>query len=167
MKALFLDIDGVLNSQRSCHALGGYPHGFDELNMAMFDLVAIGLIRRVCQKTGCVIILSSSWRIIHSVQDCANGLSLPVIDRTLSLPGPARRGDEIAAYLQQNPSITQYAIVDDDSDIMPEQLKFFVQTDGREGLLWDDYERLLTILGSDDEKARTEQLTADTEMKGD
>ena len=41
-KVLFLDIDGVLNSQRTCEAFGGpatggYPHGFDAPNMALFD----------------------------------------------------------------------------------------------------------------------------------
>jgi len=41
-KVLFLDLDGVLNSARSCYALGGFPHGFDSANMAKFDHVALG-----------------------------------------------------------------------------------------------------------------------------
>jgi hypothetical protein len=32
------------------------------------------------------------------------------------------RGEEIKAWLHQHPEVTRYAIVDDDSDMLPEQV---------------------------------------------
>jgi hypothetical protein len=152
-KVLFLDIDGVLNSQKTCEAFGnpskgGFPHGFDADNMALFDHAAIALIRRLCKKTDASIVLSSSWRIIHSVNDCANGLDLPIFDRTPSLNWYGRvRGDEIAAWLSDHPEVTRYAIVDDDSDMLDWQKSRFVQTNFQEGLTFRNYEDLLCLLG--------------------
>lgn len=152
-KVLFLDIDGVLNSHRTCTAFGsplkgGFPHGFDDDNMALFDHAAIGLIRKLCDKSDASIVLSSSWRIIHSVHDCANGLDLPIFDRTPSLNWPDRtRGDEIAAWLADHPEVSRYAIVDDDGDMLESQKQNFVQTDFQDGLRFRDYENLLCILG--------------------
>lgn len=152
-KVLFLDIDGVLNSHRTCTAFGsplkgGFPHGFDADNMALFDHAAIGLIRKLCDKTDASIVLSSSWRIIHSVHDCANGLDLPIFDRTPSINTAGRtRGDEIAAWLAEHPEVSRYAIVDDDGDMLADQKPNFVQTDFHDGLRYRDYENLLCILG--------------------
>lgn len=153
IKVLFLDIDGVLNSRRTCEAFGGpltggFPHAFDEKNMTLFDHAAIGLIRKLCEKTDASIVLSSSWRIIHSVHDCANGLDLPIFDRTPILNWSGRtRGDEIAAWLADHPEVTRYAIVDDDSDMLAEQKQYFVQTAFQEGLTWANYEALQCLLG--------------------
>lgn len=152
-KVLFLDIDGVLNSQRTCEAFGGpatggFPHGFDAPNMALFDHAAIALIRKLCEKTGASIVLSSSWRIIHSVHECANGLNLPIFDQTPSLNWRGRtRGHEILDWLAHHPEVTRYAIVDDDSDMLMVQLPHFVQTDFKEGLTFANYESLLFLLG--------------------
>lgn len=152
-KVLFLDIDGVLNSARTCVAfggplIGGFPHGFDETNMRLFDHAAIGLIRKLCHETGASIVLSSSWRIIHTVHECANGLDLPIFDRTPSLNWHGRvRGDEIANWLADHPEVEVYAIVDDDSDMLDSQIPFFVQTDFKEGLSFADYESLQCLLG--------------------
>jgi hypothetical protein len=152
-KVLFLDIDGVLNSRRTCEAFGsplkgGFPHGFDAVNMALFDHAAIGLIRKLCETTGASICLSSSWRIIHTVHECANGLDMPIFDRTPSLNWNGRtRGDEIAAWLADHPEVTTYAIVNDDSDMLESQKQYFVQTDFKEGLTWANYESLQCILG--------------------
>lgn len=143
-KVLFLDIDGVLNSHRSCLAFRGYPHGFDKEDMAKFDHVAVSLIRRLCKEVDCSIVLSSSWRIIHQVIEVANGLDLPIFDRTPSSSGP--RGAEIKEWLVLHPEVTTYAIVDDDSDMMDEQAANFVRTNTNEGLTLNDYSKLKAIL---------------------
>ena len=44
-KIVFLDIDGVLTSTRTCVAHGGYPFDFDAKDMAQFDYTAIALVR--------------------------------------------------------------------------------------------------------------------------
>lgn len=143
MKVLFLDIDGVLNSTRSAVAHDGFPHLLTPDHMQMFDICAVGLVRKLCEETGAAVVISSSWRVFHNHQDIGKALKLPVIDATPRLH--AIRGEEIKAWLEAN-SVTKYAIVDDDSDMLPEQMPFFVKTDVKNGLLWDDYERLLHLL---------------------
>jgi hypothetical protein len=143
-KVLFLDIDGVLNSHRTCYATGGFPHGFEDHQKPRFDWVAVALIRRLCEGEDASIVLSSSWRIIHSVHDCANGLDLPIFDKTPSLPGV--RGEEIQDWLNRHPEVEQYAIVDDNSDMLASQMDHFVQTSHQDGLRYSDYQALQRIL---------------------
>jgi hypothetical protein len=139
-RVLFLDIDGVLNSHRTCVGLGGFSGDFSAEGVALFDHAALGLVRGLCRVGGVSVVLSSSWRIVHSFASVAAGLDLPVVDRTPSLGGC--RGDEIADWLSRHPGVERYAIVDDDSDMLPTQLPFFVKTNGFEGLLWRDFEKL-------------------------
>src|SRR5687767_10572458 len=55
MKIVFLDIDGVLNTRRSCHAQRGRPRPF--------DVDAISALNRVLRQTGARVVMSSTWRI--------------------------------------------------------------------------------------------------------
>ncbi len=142
MKVLFLDIDGVLNSRRSQLAFGAYPHDFS--NMQQFDLVAVGLIRRLCRVTGCSCVLSSDWRYYTTAHIAANSLDLPIIGATPQLDGS--RGLEINAWLSDHPEVERYAIIDDISQFMATQRPFFVQTDDAFGLSLRNYGDLLAIL---------------------
>lgn len=143
MKALFLDIDGVLNSRRTEVAFGGYPHDFSEHDMARFDWVAVGLIRKLCRETGAQIVLSSTWRLHFTVAEVAAGLDLPIVDATPDSPaGYDGRGHEIAAWLADHPEVTHYAIVDDLAVMRREQAAHFVQTNDECGLTLDDYDAL-------------------------
>ena len=145
MKVLFLDIDGVLNSRRTVVATGNYPHCFDDDNKKNFDWIAVGLIRVLCEKEKASIVLSSSWRHgTHAVHECANGLDLPIFDKTSALPGV--RGEEIQDWLNRHPEVTHYAIVDDNSDMLESQRDHFVQTDEAEGLSFADFKALQRIL---------------------
>lgn len=145
MKVLFLDIDGVLNSARTCVAFNGYPFEVDGHHRAMFDEVSLGLIRGLCAKGGVSIVVSSAWRTTHNWDLIGRALELPTIDRTPSLP--KTRGDEIQHWLDAHPDCKHYAIVDDDPDMLPEQTPYFVQTDGRNGLMWDDFKKLCSLFG--------------------
>jgi hypothetical protein len=152
MKVLFLDIDGVLNSDRTAFAHGGYPHNFSPDHLALFDRTAIALVRRLCADHGVQIVLSSTWRYHFPVWKVAEGLDLPVIGHT---PKPAdceymNRGREIALWLSEHPEVTHYAIVDDINAMLPEQQPYFVQTDERDGLSLGDYARLAHILNDPD-----------------
>lgn len=144
-KVLFLDIDGVLNSRRTVIATGGYPHSFEPSCRARFDWVAVRMIRELCEKEGASIVLSSSWRHgKNSVHECANGLDLPIFDKTPDLPGV--RGEEIQDWLNRHPEVTHYAIVDDNSDMLGSQADHFVQTSEEDGLSFSDYVALGRIL---------------------
>jgi hypothetical protein len=161
MKVVFLDIDGVLNSQRSCIAFGGYPHEVVGFHRDMFDEVALRLIRGIVKQAGASVVLSSSWRITNSAHEVANGLDLPIMDIT-----PVRwaagqvRGHEIAEWLSKHPEVESYAIVDDDSDMLPEQAPFFVHTSNFDGFRWADAQKLCELLGIDIYDVNREPKTA-------
>ena len=149
MKILFLDFDGVLNSSRTCAAFDGYPFNLKG-DFPQFDPVAIALIRKVCEKTGCKIVVSSTWRHSTALEEIRDVMDLPVLGRTPvfgehGLPMSAERGHEISNWLERHPEVTQYAIVDDDCfDIF--QKDQLVQTSQEDGLRFCDYEKLLELL---------------------
>lgn len=144
-KVLFLDIDGVLNSERSCLAFGDFPHDVEGPCRQKFDEVALRLIRGIVERADAGIVLSSSWRIIHHYGKVANGLDLPIFDRTPSLLGG--RGEEIAAWLADHPEVETYAIVDDDADMLECQKPSFVQTNYRDGFTYTDAIKLAELFG--------------------
>ena len=143
MKVLFLDIDGVLNSTKTSVGLDGYPHEPDQHDL--FDMAAVGLIRRMCLAGDIKIVLSSSWRILHHWQDVGKALDLPVIDATPG--GGGERGPQIQQWLSAHPDADEYAILDDDSDMLPGQMDRFIQTDSQEGLTWERFRALCTLFG--------------------
>lgn len=146
MRVLFLDIDGVLNSARTVVAFGGHPRGLEPEYLAMFDQVAINMLRGLCARADVQIVLSSAWRVTHDHAAVGQALGLPIFDRTPSLP--LCRGGEIQAWLDSHQAtVTAYAIVDDDPDMLPEQLPFFVQTDANEGLSWAAFSKLCSLFG--------------------
>ena len=150
MKVLFLDIDGVLNSQRTYLAFGGYPHGYDAKNLAMLDPVGLTLIRRIVKASGASVVLSSSWRIIHDWFELGNALDLPIMGKTPhGSPNGHERGHQIADWLADHIEVTHYAIVDDDSDMLEHQKPYFVHTSGFDGFTWANAEKLAKVLGID------------------
>lgn len=144
-RILFLDIDGVLNSVKTSVAFGRWPHDITPKELSLFDTAAIALLQRLCDSAGIQIVLSSAWRLSHDFKAVGEAFGLPIIDRTPALPGP--RGEEIAAWLAAHPEVTDYAIVDDDPDMLPGQLHRFVHTDGYEGLTWGAFKRLCGLFG--------------------
>jgi len=143
MKVLFLDIDGVLNSTRTAIAYKRYPFNFDG-DMHMFDEVAIRLIQKLCEETSAVVCVSSTWRGHFTDQEISEGLSIPVVGHTPLLY--KNRGYEIQEWLDKHPDVTEWAIVDDNSDMLESQKDHFVQTDGREGLSYKNFCMLRDIL---------------------
>lgn len=141
-KILFLDIDGVLNSYRTCMAFGGYP--FRSSQVQYLDQVAIKLLQRMCDSSGVEIVLSSTWRLSEDYKELGKALGLPIIDRTPSLDGI--RGEEIQQWLDLNHG-GPYVIVDDDSDMLESQMGNFVKTTHEEGYIWSTHVRVCEILG--------------------
>nr|WP_315471744.1 HAD domain-containing protein [uncultured Rhodoferax sp.] len=145
MKVVFLDIDGVLNSHRTAIAFSGVSWSGADGIRAKMDEVAIRLIGGIVRASGAVVILSSSWRNDSNWTSIGPALGLPIAGRTPSGMGP--RGQEIADWLAKNPGVEQYAIIDDDSDMLPEQLPFFVHTHYSNGFMFEHAEKLADLLG--------------------
>lgn len=164
MKILFLDVDGVLNSQETFQRnhdawlasgeLEKHPkvHGWP---MGHLDSELISRLNTVCAKTDCHIVLSSAWRIIAELPDFRGWLtqkgfkySEKIIDRTANLSVDNRRGAEIQDWIDKNKEkVSLYAIVDDDSfDIVPVHPNNFVHTSFMEGLQDPQVDMLVNML---------------------
>jgi hypothetical protein len=147
LKVLFLDIDGVVLSGRELRRTR---------NSRYLPPEKIAHIAEVCKRAGAVVVVSSTWRYSDETRDALLALGLPLHpDWRTDMPKMqgslyigARRGSEIAEWLDRHPETASYAIVDDDSDMLPEQLSRFVQTPFDEGIRSEHVERLVSILAS-------------------
>lgn len=164
-KILFLDIDGVLNTERQhdrCVNLGADQ--VDNFGYA-FDPEAVANLKRIVEHTGADIVISSSWKMwgLDAMQRLWARRDLPgkVIGITPNTESdemllsidldlmdiPAIKGSEIKEWLLSNgDQDTRYAIFDDLPDMLPEQESHFVQTDPRIGITKEDADRIITIL---------------------
>lgn len=135
MKVLFLDIDGVL-----CTHMSWFLHGhvwFESEGVSgKLDEFGVKFVEQLI-KHDVKIVLSSTWRKGVSVEEWNEKFSFKIIDKTVSLWGGTVRGDEIKEWLDRHPDVEKYVIVDDDSDMLPEQMDNFVQTKYGSGLTFD------------------------------
>lgn len=147
-RAIFLDVDGVLNSAAWFARRGARPPERPHFDHAV-DPGAITRLNRLCQATGAGIVVSSIWRHGASLRqlraDFARvGCDGKVVGKTPDLPG-RNRGAEIAAWLETHPPITAFVILDDDADMgtLGPQL---VQTAVATGLTDGDVDRAIVLL---------------------
>lgn len=139
MKVLFLDVDGVLNNfhQRNFGETMS-PPSCDALN---------SILDRVPDLK---IVISSSWRMWgtdymqkllekNGIKDAAS----KVVDITGQEQGI--RGYQIQCWLDRNPSVTKFVILDDESDMGP-LLSKLVKTNGYVGLTSTDADKVVDAL---------------------
>lgn len=123
MKVLFLDIDGVVN----CSTSNWQHRGFISI-----DPYLALLVDRIIQATDCKVVLSSTWRLGDKTRGEVRSQVVDFIDITPELG--TMRGEEIKLWLNKHPEVTRYAILDDDTDMLPEQTPNFFKTSWEEGL---------------------------------
>lgn len=133
IKVLFLDMDGVVLSGEELARTGNNRHVPED---------KIALVREVCNSTGAVVVVSSTWRFSEETRDLLlhHGIPLhkdwrtpiPQLEGGLYIGG--QRGHEIQHWLDAHPETSNYAIVDDDSDMLPSQAPHFVKTPFQTGL---------------------------------
>ena len=163
MKVLFLDIDGVLNSENwfgyrlyciknnMFNEVINFVNTNDErikYKLSMIDDRAIANLNRIIEETGCKVVLSSSWRSCVEAENTLTeyllklkGFKYEFYDVTPRLwfnDFSIRRGEEIKFWLDKESEkheIESFVILDDDySDILPEQMNNFIHIDGQVGL---------------------------------
>lgn len=130
MKVIFLDIDGVLNI---------ISQGHDEFG-SIFHSHLVDNLKYLIEQTGAKIVISSSWRLNGEKEMKAmwDKRKLPgeVIDITPYMGNndfigyTIPRGCEIAWYLnefEEELNITNYVILDDDTDMLLKQKDNFVK----------------------------------------
>lgn len=139
---LFLDIDGVLNSL-------AFAKRVKAVGSIGIDPLAAVHLQRVVDETDCNIILSSTWRLLHSLAEMrglliAAGMRAPVplVGRTpdlttieprhSSILKASGRGFEINKWIEENQFTGPYVCIDDDRDFLPGQP--LVQTTWQDGM---------------------------------
>ena len=158
MKAIFLDIDGVLNSEkfwkteaqhvRKKKAIAeGRSH--DEASaIANIDPECVARILKIVKETGAEIVVSSTWKYDDNLN---YKLRFMGISNTYGITPWSRnrhRGSEIKEWLDEHPEVINYVIIDDDNDMLDEQESHLVQTSWLTGITDYDVEKAINILNN-------------------
>ena len=106
MKVIFLDIDGVLNCEKTPN-----PRKFPYI----VDAELIAGLRQLLERTGASVVLSSTWRYDPAGIFSATHYGIPFMDVTPDLPTEPRC-KEILRWLRQNPEVSRYVVIDDEDD---------------------------------------------------
>lgn len=147
MKVLFLDFDGVLNSAASFK----YEFRRKTLNVSnTLSAIACSNLQYILEQDSSVkLVISSTWRKLHSLVELRNILNsygveaARIIGKTPAMLD-GNRGQEIRMWLNENPSVAKFIIVDDDStanfamlqdDGVKDVRGHFFQTAWEDGLL--------------------------------
>jgi hypothetical protein len=141
-KILFLDIDGVVCTPRSFHAYG----------LRKWDPTACEMIKKICLANSYKIVCSSSWRFDGKVTQAwfkHYGLKeLLHPGWCTTLKELSCRGEEIQDWLNKHKdSVAEFVILDDDSDMLPEQLSRFIKTDSENGLSCSNFVEANKLMG--------------------
>lgn len=166
---LFLDIDGVLNDQKWKER---YLKSIDDTIPKVPDekfplwysihcnIETMDMLKEWLDKTGTMIVLTTSWRNTHDIWLTFANLNkvygfdklFPyVIGQTCRFNIKRTngkswvRGDEIQAWIEEFQS-TNYAIVDDDCDMLEGQLTRFIHINSGVGLTKENLNEIEKIL---------------------
>lgn len=162
-KIIFLDIDGVLNT-RDWHSRMTKDTPRDEFGW-VFDPVAVENLVHIINETGANIVVSSSWKYLGMTKlkemwDIRNlpGDLLDITPNTVSdeillnanldeIELGVCRGNEIKEWLSKHKGeVSNYVIIDDFDDLLPEQMCHAVITNTLIGITESDAEKAITIL---------------------
>jgi hypothetical protein len=106
MKIIFLDIDGVLNCEKTPN-----PRKFPYI----VDRKLLARLKKLLDRTGAKVVLSSSWRCDPVGRFAAKYWGVPFIDVCPDKPKSPRR-NEMLAWLSGHPKVRRYAVIDDEDD---------------------------------------------------
>lgn len=127
MRVLFLDVDGVINSEATLQKCGGGILGIDPYLAFLVGKISLAI-------PDLKVVLSSSWRHFEHGREQVEEQCVSIFDVTPGLGFGTIRGDEIRAWLDSHPEVEKYAILDDNSDMRPEQFNNFFQTSWKTGI---------------------------------
>ena len=153
MKVIFLDFDGVLNSEASFRYEARRKS--NRIPDSLSDVCCSNLQYILEQDADIKLVISSTWReegqeVVEFLQGDGflNGRFVNgsrIIGKTPSVFS-GHRGHEIKLWLEDNPNVTQYVIIDDDDDAITalyneagkedDKRGHFFQTTPEDGLLY-------------------------------
>ncbi|MCM1070624.1 MAG: HAD domain-containing protein [[Clostridium] fimetarium] len=153
MNIIFLDIDGVLNTERWENlCLAGYASIEDEYGIT-FDDNSIARLQRIINTTGALIVIHSTWKLLHGVEwfeKMWRDRNLPgkIADITPNVPPYYYKQDEIANWLKQHPEVENYVILDDELEFQDQLSEHHVLIDGNHGITEEDARMAIHILSN-------------------
>jgi hypothetical protein len=155
-KAIFLDVDAVLNSARFCESKG-----------LVADRQCVKYLKQIIERTNALVVMSSGWRLwfdddMQPEQGEALQLYNILIENDIELYDKTPdfsteeirtkrtfshvKAKEILAWLEQNKDIEQYVVLDD-LELKNEEINaHLVQTNAEIGLTQMDVERAVEML---------------------
>lgn len=109
--AVFLDIDGVLNTRTTVEHT---PNGYQGIDDARVEVMA----KAIQKYGGADIVLSSDWKDMRPEDEDIDYLISKLAKYGLKLEGKTvdhwnNRGEGIVRYLEEHPEIDEYVILDD------------------------------------------------------
>lgn len=151
MKILFLDVDGILNSDD--YAI--YRYETKKFDTDQFiDERPVAFLNYIIGQTQAKIVLSSSWRANFNETNerlIKAGCKYELFDKTPYLKS-RHRGSEIQAWIdkyeKEHEPLESYVILDDDNDMLDEQRNNFVRCNFIHGLTSHDCYKAIEILNS-------------------
>jgi len=145
---IFQDLDGVCNSKTSFRleqrkGTENISDTLSEINCSNFQSILDAV-------PDAKIVISSSWRILHSFDYLKTKLTEYRIDagKVIGVTPCVSSGDrarEITLWLEEHPEVTHYVILDDDSDILSHG-EHAVLTTWEDGLLSTHVKAAIKIL---------------------
>lgn len=166
-KIIFLDFDGVLNTEHNQNMLVYHGKAWKDKHGAFFDPEAVAQLERIIVETGADIVIESSWKYLglEAMQQMWTDRNMPghVVDVTPSsasdnwLPNanldemdPASiqyKGVEIASWIADSlREEARYVIIDDEYVILDSQLPHFILTNPYDGITPELADRAIRIL---------------------
>lgn len=137
MKIIFLDVDGVLNSEQ------------DRFSWTIESDMHLMLLACIVRRTNAKIVVSSSWRncgLLDTLKKRLNDFSMSVYGKTKDI---GERGLEIKEWLDNHNGVESFAILDDeDFDIKSYFPNNLVKTNAKVGLQKEDVEKCIAILSN-------------------
>ena len=106
MKVIFLDIDGVLNCDKTPN-----PRKFPYI----VDKKLLVRLKKLLDRTGAKVVLSSTWRCDPVGLFAAKHWGVPFIDVCPDKPRSSRCR-EITSWLADHPKVTRFVVIDDEDD---------------------------------------------------
>lgn len=156
MKYIFLDFDGVLNTEKfhDLQRSNGRP-AYDCYG-PLFDPEAVECLRKlISEVSGVRVVIISSWKFegLDKMLNLWKDRQLPGVVAGISpnlIPESlddllAGKGREIRSWLTQNPS-SGYVILDDVPDFLPEQQSHYIEINPHVGLTSNDVQKAIEIL---------------------
>lgn len=157
MKVIFLDIDGVLNSEE-----------FLKNNQnEMIDRNNVSILKNVIDKTGAVIVMSSGWKLWFDdnmmpkdgyskcLHDILCEFDIKLFDKTPDFSTEEIRtkktfsnvkAKEIIAWLSEHETVDKYAVLDDLNLKNEEINSYLVRTNAQVGITEDDAKCVIDMI---------------------